>query len=110
MNETAGCEDRATACKTCVPKQEKMSCNNKTMKCEHTNSTSGTDNNTCGQSCGHITPANLLGTWRGLNVKKGMTGIFDMGEFDLIFGNNNLTVVYPNRTQIIYDVWTTTPG
>jgi len=80
------------------------------MKCEHTNSTSGTDKNTCDQSCGHITPANLLGTWRGLNVKNGMPGIFDMGEFDMVFGNNNLTVIYPNRTQVIYDVYTTNPG
>jgi len=80
------------------------------MKCEHTNSTSGTPKSTCDQSCGHIVPANLLGTWRGLDVKNGMAGIFDMGEFDLIFGDKNLTMVYPNRTQVIYDVWTTTPG
>lgn len=43
-------------------------------------------------------------------VKKGLVGVFDMGEFDLIFGDKNLTVVYPNRTQVIYDVHTTTPG
>jgi len=87
-----------------------MMCNNETLKCEHTNSTSGTDNNTCSQSCNKVTPSELLGKWRGLNVKKGLTGNFDMGEFDLIFGNNNLTILYPNRTQVIYSVSTTTPG
>jgi hypothetical protein len=30
-----------------------------------------------------------------------------MGEIDLIFGDKNLTVKYPNRTQDIYDVATT---
>jgi len=30
-----------------------------------------------------------------------------MGEIDMIFGDKNLTVKYPNRTQDIYDVATT---
>jgi hypothetical protein len=29
-----------------------------------------------------------------------------MGEIDLVFGDKNLTVKYPNRTQEIYDVAT----
>lgn len=36
--------------------------------------------------------------------------MFDMGEFDLVFGDKNLTVKYPNRTQVIYDVATTGGG
>jgi hypothetical protein len=44
--------------------------------------------------------------WRGLMAKKGPAPMFDMGEFDMIFGDKNLTVKYPNRTQVIYDVAT----
>lgn len=33
--------------------------------------------------------------------------MFAMGEVDLVFGDKNLTVTYPNRTQDIYDVATT---
>jgi len=43
-------------------------------------------------------------------VKKGPTGMFDMGEIDMKFGQNNLTVTYPNRTRDIYDVWTSGPS
>jgi len=61
----------------------------------------------CNAECGHITPQELLGVWRGLMAKEGKPENFDMGEFDLIFGDKNLTVKYPNRTQEIYDVATT---
>jgi len=37
-------------------------------------------------------------------AKKGAPNVFDMGEIDMIFGDKNLTVKYPNRTQDIYDV------
>jgi len=40
-------------------------------------------------------------------AKKGAPPHFDMGEIDLVFGDKNLTVIYPNRTQNIYDVATT---
>lgn len=40
-------------------------------------------------------------------AKEGEAPHFDMGEIDLIFGDKNLTVKYPNRTQDIYDVATT---
>ena len=40
-------------------------------------------------------------------AKDGEKNMFDMGEIDLIFGDKNLTVKYPNRTQDIYDVATT---
>jgi len=40
-------------------------------------------------------------------AKRGAPPHFDMGEIDLIFGDKNLTVKYPNRTQDIYDVATT---
>jgi len=40
-------------------------------------------------------------------AKKGEPNIFDMGEIDMIFGDKNLTVKYPNRTQDIYDVSST---
>jgi len=40
-------------------------------------------------------------------AKEGEVNMFDMGEIDLIFGDKNLTVKYPNRTQDIYDVATT---
>jgi len=39
-------------------------------------------------------------------AKKGEPKNFDMGEIDLVFGDKNLTVKYPNRTQEIYDVAT----
>jgi hypothetical protein len=29
-----------------------------------------------------------------------------MGEIDMIFGEKNLTIVYPNKTQDVYDVST----
>lgn len=40
-------------------------------------------------------------------AKEGEPKNFDMGEIDLIFGDKNLTVKYPNRTQDVYDVATT---
>lgn len=40
-------------------------------------------------------------------AKAGEPNHFDMGEVDMIFGDKNLTVKYPNRTQEIYDVATT---
>jgi len=40
-------------------------------------------------------------------AKEGEPKMFDMGEIDLVFGDKNLTVKYPNRTQDIYDVATT---
>lgn len=40
-------------------------------------------------------------------AKKGQAENFDMGEIDMIFGDKNLTVKYPNRTQDIYDVAST---
>jgi len=40
-------------------------------------------------------------------AKDGEKNMFDMGEIDLVFGDKNLTVKYPNRTQDIYDVATT---
>lgn len=43
-------------------------------------------------------------------VKKGETGMFDMGEYDMKWGDNNLTVTYPNKTNAIYDVFSLGPG
>jgi len=43
-------------------------------------------------------------------VKKGQTGMFDMGEYDMKWGENNLTVTYPNKTNAIYDVFSVGPG
>jgi len=40
-------------------------------------------------------------------AKEGVANHFDMGEIDMVFGDKNLTVKYPNRTQDIYDVATT---
>lgn len=40
-------------------------------------------------------------------VKNGMKGIFDQGEMDMHFGDKNLTIRYPNKTQDVYDVATT---
>jgi len=40
-------------------------------------------------------------------AKEGEPKMFDMGEIDLVFGDKNLTVKYPNRTQDVYDVATT---
>jgi hypothetical protein len=67
-------------------------------------------NATCSQECGHVTPTQLIGDWRGLMVKKGATGMFDMGEYDMKWGENNLTVTYPNKTNAIYDVFSLGPG
>jgi len=33
-----------------------------------------------------------------------------MGEIDMIFGDKNLTIIYPNKTQDVYDVSTTGLG
>jgi len=33
-----------------------------------------------------------------------------MGEFDFKFGENNLTITYPDHTQEVWDVSTTKPG
>lgn len=68
---------------------------------------SGISKPACDNNCAHHTPDNLLGKWRGLNVKDHMKGNFMLGEFDLIFGDANLTVLFPNKTQKIFDVATT---
>lgn len=60
----------------------------------------------CNSSCGKITPSNLLGPWRGLMVKQVTKGEFVMGEFDMMFGDSNLTLRWPNQTQQIFDVAT----
>jgi len=98
--------DHASACNTCVGVQDKYKCDNETLKCTKTNDT-GSMKSACDQDCGKIVPTQLLGTWRGLMVKKGPVGMFDMGEIDMKFGDSNLTVTYPNKTQDIYDVSTT---
>lgn len=36
--------------------------------------------------------------------------MFDMGEIDMKFGNANLTVTYPNKTNDIYDVYSIGAG
>lgn len=40
-------------------------------------------------------------------VKNKMKGEFDMGEFDMLFGDSNLTLRWPNKTQQVFDVATT---
>lgn len=40
-------------------------------------------------------------------MKDHMNGNFMLGEFDMIFGDANLTVMFPNKTQKIFDVATT---
>lgn len=60
----------------------------------------------CNSSCGKITPSNLLGAWRGLMVKNMTKGAFEMGEFDMLFGDSNLTLRWPNKTQQVFDVAT----
>lgn len=107
-NATADCMSRAEACKDCHPPQKMFKCDKKTLVCAEDKT--GTIKAACDASCGHFTPTNLLGTWRGLMVKKGMPNVFDMGEIDMIFGDKNLTVAYPNKTQDVYDVSTTGGG
>lgn len=80
------------------------------MKCEKSQSPSGMGKDGCSSQCGHVTPTQLLGNWRGLMVKNKMTGMFDMGEYDMKFGESNLTVTFPNRTNLIFDVYSTGPG
>jgi len=105
-NSTAGCMSQAQACNSCAPPPKLMECDPKTLTCV-TAKSGGTIKQACDAQCGHITPQELLGTWRGLMAKKGAPPHFDMGEIDLVFGDKNLTVIYPNRTQNIYDVATT---
>ena len=39
-------------------------------------------------------------------VKEKTKGNFEMGEFDMLFGDSNLTFTWPNRTQQLFDVAT----
>lgn len=50
---------------------------------------------------------NLLGDWRGLMVKEHTNGEFEMGEYDMHFGDSNLTLTMPDRSQKIFDTATT---
>jgi hypothetical protein len=84
-----------------------FACDKKELKCKEG---SGQIKAACDASCGHFTPTNLLGVWRGLEVKAGKKDHYEMGEIDMIFGEKNLTVVFPNRTQDVYDVSTTGGG
>lgn len=76
-----------------------------TFKCE--TDPSGMLDKACNAACGKITPINLIGNWRGLMVKEKMNGQFVMGEFDMKFGNDNMTLTWPNKTQQLFDVATT---
>jgi hypothetical protein len=39
-------------------------------------------------------------------VKEKTKGQFEMGEFDMLFGDSNLTLTWPNKTTMIFDVAT----
>jgi len=82
-----------------------MKCNTTSFQCEKDES--GMIQAACNASCGKITPVNLLGDWRGLMVKKLQKGEFDMGEFDMHFGDSNMTLTWPNKTQQVFDVAST---
>lgn len=77
------------------------------MSCKESKDPGSTIKLACDANCGKFTPTELIGRWRGLNVKTGMPNNFLMGEIDMVFGDSNLTVIYPNRTQVVYDVSTT---
>jgi len=62
------CKSRQQACQSCHPPQKMFSCDKKTLTCKEG---SGQIKAACDSSCGHFTPTQLLGTWRGLEVKKG---------------------------------------
>ena len=47
------------------------------------------------KSCGAFTPDELVGTWRGFMVKNNTSTVFDQGEYDFVFGKNDLTVTPP---------------
>ena len=81
-----------------------MKCNTTSFQCEQDQS--GMIGAACNASCGKITPSNLLGPWRGLMVKEMTKGQFEMGEFDMLFGDSNLTLRWPNKTQQVFDVAT----
>ena len=92
-----GCSGYNTACRSCAAPAQLYSCDNKTFTCKK--DATGFTNASCGMNCGHFTPINLLGYWRGLMVKNHANGNFEMGEYDMHFGNTNLTLTYPNKTQ-----------
>lgn len=107
-NATADCKSHKEACNNCAPPAKLSKCDVKTLTCKPDKT--GSIKAACDASCGHHTPTNLLGIWRGLMVSKGAPADFDMGEIDMVFGEKNLTVRYPNKTQDIYDVSTTGGG
>jgi len=43
-------------------------------------------------------------------VKNKQIGVFDMGEFDMKFGESNLTVTFPNKTTSIFEVYSLGPS
>lgn len=52
-----------------------------------------------------------MGTWRGFEVRRyGKPDDWNVGEMDLIFDKNTLTLVYPNATRESYNVATTGGG
>jgi hypothetical protein len=81
----------------CAPKDELYRCDQSSMSCIKAEE-GGIIKEDCEANCGRFSPLELLGLWRGLMVKEGGLSNFDMGEFDLSFGERNLTVLYPNRT------------
>ena len=52
-------------------------------------------------------PNKLLGYWRGLMVKDLKIGEFDIGELDMHFGPNNLTVLFANGSSVAFTVGAT---
>jgi hypothetical protein len=53
----------------------------------------------CKNTCGKFTPEDMQGTWRGMMTKDvGGAKHFDMGEYEFVFGKDDLTMTMPNNT------------
>lgn len=61
----------------------------------------------CTASCGHFTPEDMRGTWRGFEVKHGGPKNFTMGEVDAVFGEKAATIKHADGKTEHFDVSTT---
>jgi Mg-chelatase subunit ChlD len=87
---TPGASSKADCDSSCKKKGGDYVCNVELLTCEVSPS-GGTDLPTCQADCQVHTPAVLVGDWRGLQINKGFT----LGEFDVSFTNDNMTLSAP---------------
>eukprot|EP01130_Rhizamoeba_saxonica_P012547 TRINITY_DN5305_c0_g1_i1.p1 TRINITY_DN5305_c0_g1~~TRINITY_DN5305_c0_g1_i1.p1 ORF type:complete len:610 (-),score=168.92 TRINITY_DN5305_c0_g1_i1:99-1865(-) len=101
-DDTATSDNTATADDTATADPDdnkKYTCNPTTLRCEEDSNGNYGDNATCVAQCVSvpITPADLLGSWRGLQINQN----YITGEWLVDITEDNVTIVRPDGDKVI---------